>query len=143
VAAYAIRAEGRGRNIMCQVSYHRSNVCVYIESSTWQKEKTASQRDNLDVERIYWRRPRPLCPPHLITLQCYSLLRFFVRKLAMTSGSLHLCPEMIYNPWLCQNLSNLVLNVLVVLADTAQFGKLFHVYIALLVRPNFRRSYFT
>ena len=49
----------------------------------------------------------------------------------MTSGSLHLCLEIIYNPWLCQNLSNLVLNVLVVLADTAQFGKLFHVYIAL------------
>jgi len=33
-----------------------------------------------DVERcrIYGRRPKPLCPPHLSTLQYYSLLRFFI-----------------------------------------------------------------
>jgi len=30
-----------------------------------------------------------------------------------------------------------------VLADTTQFGKLFHVFTTLLIKPNFRRSYFT
>jgi len=34
-------------------------------------------------------------PFHLITLQYYSLLIFFIRKL--TSGSLQLCPEIIDN----------------------------------------------
>jgi len=32
---------------------------------------------------------------HLITLQYYSLLRFFVRELTTTFGSLQLCPEII------------------------------------------------
>jgi len=76
-----------------------------------------------DVDRIYGRRPKTLFLPHLITLQYYSLLRFFVLKLATTSGSLRLCREikLYIISWLCQNLglSNLVLNVLVVLADNA------------------------
>ena len=54
-------------------------------------------RGDIDVERIYMRRPKPLCLPHLITLQYYSLLRFFVLKLATISGYLQLCPEIIYN----------------------------------------------
>jgi len=49
----------------------------------------------VDVERSYGRSPKPLCLPHLITLQYYSLLRFLVRKLAMTFGSLELCHEII------------------------------------------------
>ena len=49
----------------------------------------------VDVQRIYGRSPKPLCPPHLFTLQYYSLLRFFVRKPATTFGSLQLCPEII------------------------------------------------
>jgi len=40
------------------------------------------------------------------------------------------------------NLLNLAFNVLVVLADTTQLGKLFNVFITVLVKPNFRRSYF-
>ena len=36
-------------------------------------------------ERIYERRPRPLCPPHVITKQYYSLLRFFIQKPATMS----------------------------------------------------------
>ena len=28
---------------------------------------------------------------------CNNLLRFFIQKLATTSGSLQLCPEIIYN----------------------------------------------
>jgi len=52
-----------------------------------------------DVERgrreNYERSPKPLCPPHLITLQYYSLRRIFVRKLATTFGSLQLCPEIV------------------------------------------------
>ena len=47
------------------------------------------------IERIYRRSPKPLCPPHLITLQYYSLLRFLVRKLATAFGSLQLCPKII------------------------------------------------
>jgi len=54
-------------------------------------------REDVDVERIYGRRPKPLCLPYLITLQYYSLLRLFVLKLATTSGSLQLCPEIIDN----------------------------------------------
>jgi len=56
---------------------------------------------DVGVERIYGR--TPLFSPHLITLQYYSLLRFFiqkfffVQKLTMTSGSLQLCPEIIDN----------------------------------------------
>ena len=53
--------------------------------------------EDVDVQRIYGRRPKPLCLPHLIALQYYSLLRFFVLKLAMTSGSLQLCPETVDN----------------------------------------------
>ena len=54
-------------------------------------------RGDTGVVRIYVRRPKPLCLPHLITLQYYSLLRFFVLKLATISGSLQLCPEIIDN----------------------------------------------
>jgi len=54
-------------------------------------------KGDVDVERIYGRRPKPLCLPHRMTLHCYSLLRFFVLKLAMTSGSLQLCPETVDN----------------------------------------------
>jgi len=50
---------------------------------------------DVDVERMYERRPRPLCPPHLVTLLHYSFLRFFIQKLAMTSGYLQLCPGII------------------------------------------------
>ena len=38
--------------------------------------------------------------------------------------------------WLCQNLSSLALNVLVVLADTTQLGKLFHVFTTLFEKQN-------
>jgi len=54
-------------------------------------------RGDADVDRIYWRRPKPLCLPHLIALQYYSLLRFFVLKLATTSDSLQLRHEIIDN----------------------------------------------
>jgi len=54
-------------------------------------ESTPERVDvDVDVERIYERRPRPLCPPRLITLQYHFLLRFFVRKLATTSDALKL-----------------------------------------------------
>jgi len=33
---------------------------------------------DVNVDGVYERRPRPLCPPHLITLQFNYLLRFFV-----------------------------------------------------------------
>jgi len=100
-------------------------------------------RGDVDVDRIYVHRPKPLCPPRLITLQYYSLLRFFVLKLATPSGSLQLCPGIIDNILIMPEFRpiSLVLNVLVVLADTTQLGKLFHVFTTLLVNPNFRRSY--
>ena len=70
-----------------------------------------------DVDTIYVRRPKPLCLPHLITLQYYSLLRFFVLKLAKTSGSLRICPEIIDNILIVPEfrpICNLVLKGLVV-----------------------------
>ena len=54
-------------------------------------------RGDVYAERIYGRRPKPLCLPHLITLQYYSVLRFLVLKLTMTSDSLQICPEIIDN----------------------------------------------
>jgi len=100
--------------------------------------------ENVDVERIYGRRPKSLCLPHLITLQYYSLLRFFILRLTTTSGSLQLCPEIIDNILIVPEFRPiyLVLNMLVVLADTTQLGKQFHVFTTLLVNSNFRRSYF-
>jgi len=50
-------------------------------------------RRDVDIERIHWRRPKPLCPPHLITLQ--FLAKILRTKTATTSGSLQLCPEII------------------------------------------------
>jgi len=96
-------------------------------------------KGDVDVDRIYVRRPKALCLPHLITLQYYSLLRFFVLKLATTSGSLQLCPEIINNTLIVPEfrLISLLLNVLVVLADIMQLGKLFNVFTTLLVNPNF------
>ena len=101
-------------------------------------------RGDIDIERIYVRRPKALCLPHLITLQYYSLLRFFILKLATTSGSLQLCPEIINNFPIVPEFRpiSLVLNVLVVLADTMHLGKLLHVFTTLLVNLNFRRSHF-
>jgi len=60
--------------------------------------KSTPERVDIYLERIYERRPRPLCPPRLITLcpprlvtlQYHFLLRFFVRKLATTSDALKL-----------------------------------------------------
>jgi len=43
----------------------------------------------------------------------------------------------------CQNLSTRNLNVLVVLADTTQFGKLFHVLTTLSAKLYLRKSYLT
>ena len=54
-------------------------------------------RADTGVMRIYVRRQKPLCLSHLITLQYYSLQRFFVLKLTTISGSLQLCPEIIDN----------------------------------------------
>jgi len=74
-----------------------------------------------------------------------SLLRFFVWKLVIRFQVSCNCALKLYIiTWLCNNLSNLVLNVLVVLADTGttQLGKLFHVFTTLLYKKNFRRSYF-
>jgi len=45
--------------------------------------------------------------------------------------------------WLCQNLSNLALNVSVVLAEATQLGKLFHVFATLFEKLNFHKSYLT
>ena len=59
--------------------------------------KCMTWREDVHVERIYGHRPKALCLPHLITFQYYSLLRFFVLKLAMTSDSLQLWPEIIDN----------------------------------------------
>ena len=94
------------------------------------------------IERIYGRCPavRSLYARLIIKTLQYSLLRFFVRKLATTFSSLQLCPEIIdvlYIP-IVPNLSNLVFNVSVVLANTMQLGKLFHAFITVLVKPNFR-----
>ena len=33
---------------------------------------------DVDVDGVYERRPRPLCPPHLITLRFNYMLRFFI-----------------------------------------------------------------
>ena len=47
-----------------------------------------------------------------------------------------LCFKIVYNILFRQNLSRRDLNVLVVLADTTQFGKLFHVLTTLFAKPN-------
>jgi len=87
-------------------------------------------RADVDIERYYVRRPKALCLPHLITLQYYSLLRFFILIRATTSGFLQLCPEIINNILIVPEFRHisLVLNVLIVLADTIHLGKLFHVF---------------
>ena len=90
-------------------------------------------------------RTQPLCAPHLITLQYYSLLRIFVRKLVTTFGALQLAYALRLQMsciLIVPNLSNLVFSVLVVLADTTQLGKLFNAFITVLIKPNFRKSYF-
>jgi len=57
------------------------------------------------------------------------------QKLAMTSGSLQSCPEIICNILLVpESIYNLVLNVLVVSAGETQLGKLFHVFTTPLVQ---------
>ena len=33
---------------------------------------------DVDVDGVYERRPRPLCPPHVITLRFNYMLRFFI-----------------------------------------------------------------
>jgi len=63
--------------------------CLQLLENAWRRD--------VDVEGIYRRRPKPLCRPHLITLQYYSLLSFFVRKLTTTAGSLQLWPEIMDN----------------------------------------------
>jgi len=73
-------------------------------------------RKMYDVERRRWRREylraqaEAFMSASSITLQYYSLLRSFLLKLATTSGSLQLCPEIIDNilSWLCQNLGHVI-----------------------------------
>ena len=83
---------------MTDVRFH-AIVIAYIIARKCMTQRRRSR--HVDTERIYGRRPKPLCPPHLITLQYYSLLRFFVLKLATTSGSLqlHVYPEIIGNAY--------------------------------------------
>ena len=85
-------------------------------------QENAWHRDTA-VERSYGHRPKPLCPPHLIALQYYSLLRFVIQKLAWLPVPCNCVLKLYIISWLCQNLSNLVLNVLVLLADATQLGK--------------------
>ena len=87
--------------------------------------------------------PRPLCPPHLITSQYYFCNDSSCKNWLRLPVPCNCALKLYIISWLYQNLSNLVLNVLVVLADTTQFGKLFHVFTTVLVIPNFRRLYFT
>ena len=42
------------------------------------RTKLRATASDVDVDRVYKRRPRPLCPPHLITLQFNYMLRFFI-----------------------------------------------------------------
>jgi len=37
----------------------------------------------MDVDGVYERRPRPLCPPHLITLRFNYMLRFLYVHIAV------------------------------------------------------------
>ena len=55
-----------------------------------------------------------------------KLLKFLTQHFTTTSGSLQLCSTIIYNILIVPKLSNRALNVLVVLAETTQLGKLFY-----------------
>jgi len=110
----------------------------------WRWSKGSRDHDvDVDVERVYELRPKPLCPPHLITSQYYFCYDSSYKNWLRLPVPCNCALKLYIISWLYQNLSSLVLNVLVVLADTTQFGKLFHVFTTLLVKPNFCRSYFT
>ena len=56
---------------------------------------------------------------------------------------MQLCSEIVYNILIVPELSNLALNMFVILAETTQLGKLFHVFTTLFEKLNFRKSYLT
>jgi len=85
-----------------------------------------------------------ICPYHLITSQYANLLELLIQHVTPTSGSLQGCNCALklysYNILItvCQNLSSRALNV--VLAETTQLSRLFHILITLLEKLNFRKS---
>ena len=93
------------------------------------------------IERIYGRSPKRLYPPHLIALQYYSLLRFFVRKLATTFSSLQLCPEII--DILYPDCAQFIESCFQRFSSISRQAKCsMYSSRTVLVKPNFRRSYF-
>jgi len=69
------------------------------------------------------------------------LIRFFVRKLATTFGSLQLCPEIIVILYPdCARFIESCFQHFSSINKHNAVGKLFSVFITVLVKPNFRRS---
>jgi len=56
-----------------------------------------SSSNDVDVDGVNERRPKKLCPYHLITSQYVHLLELLIQHVTPTSGSLQLCSEIIYN----------------------------------------------
>jgi len=52
---------------------------------------------NVDVDRVDERRPKPLCPHRINTLQYTSLLIFFTHTYTATSSSVQLCFKIVFN----------------------------------------------
>ena len=50
--------------------------CTCLQLRTTDAKSNPSH--DVDIDGVYERRPRSLCPPHLITLQFNYLLRFFM-----------------------------------------------------------------
>jgi len=86
----------------------------------------------IDIKRICERRPKPECPPLLYTLQYDNLLTFLMRFPVLCNCAM----KSYIMSWFYQNVSSLVLNQFVVLADTAQLDELLHVLTTLFEKSN-------
>ena len=109
----------------------------------FQRPQLSAGFTTIDVDWVDERRLEPLCPHPDTTLQYYKPLRIQLPGILQLPVPCNCALKLYTMSWFCQNLSSRDLNVLVVLADTTQFCKLFHVFITLFVKPNFRKSYFT
>jgi len=66
-------------------SYTSDALGIYCRNST------------IDIDGVDERRPKPLCPHRINTLQYTSLLIFFTHTFTATSSSVQLCFKIVYN----------------------------------------------
>jgi len=61
--------------VVLDVGAQKFRICIVLQHFSY---SVGFVDVDVDVDGVYERKPRPLCPPHLITLRFNYMLKFFI-----------------------------------------------------------------